>query len=147
MKPCLLSVLFLCHALINGNMCEDSSTYTTIYDGIDLDEILANERLLARYVNCLLDAGPCSPDGKELKNNLPDAIQNDCKKCTTKQREGADRVMNYIIDHNPDDWAKLEEKYNSDGSYRKNYLENKESEKTSAGNKSKQEETSKEKSI
>ncbi|XP_053615074.1 ejaculatory bulb-specific protein 3 [Plodia interpunctella] len=128
-------IFFLLAALItylfNGSVCEDS-TYTTKYDGVDLDEILANERLLAGYINCLLDAGPCTPDGKELKNNLPDAIQNDCHKCTERQREGADKVMEYIIDHNPDDWIKLEEKYNSDGSYRKKYLDNKNSKKTKA---------------
>lgn len=43
-------------------------TYTTKYDGIDLDEILTSDRLLTGYVNCLLDKGPCTPDGKELKS-------------------------------------------------------------------------------
>ncbi|XP_026320760.1 putative odorant-binding protein A10 [Hyposmocoma kahamanoa] len=60
------------------------------------------------------------------KGNLPDAIQNDCKKCTQTQREGADQVMHYIIDHRSADWGKLEEKYKSDGTYKKNYLESKE---------------------
>lgn len=41
--------------------------YTTKYDGIDLDEILTSERLLTGYIKCLLDEGPCTPDGKELK--------------------------------------------------------------------------------
>ncbi|CAH2089570.1 unnamed protein product [Euphydryas editha] len=101
--------------------CENS-TYTTKYDGIDLDEILRNDRLLAGYVNCLLDKGLCTPDGKELKSNLPDAIENDCSKCTERQREGADKVMHYIIDHKPEEWNELEKKYNSDGSYKLNYL-------------------------
>lgn len=41
-----------------------------MYDGIDLDEILTNDRLLAGYVNCLLEKGPCTPDGKELKSKI-----------------------------------------------------------------------------
>ncbi|XP_072942433.1 ejaculatory bulb-specific protein 3-like [Epargyreus clarus] len=105
----------------------DDPTYTSKYDGVNLDEILASERLLNGYVNCLLDNGPCTPDGKELKNNLPDAIDNDCKKCTDRQREGADKVMHYIIDHRPGDWTKLEIKYNSDGSYKQKYLDSKSS--------------------
>ena len=42
--------------------------YTTKYDNIDLNEILKNKRLLKGYVNCLLEKGPCSPDGTELKS-------------------------------------------------------------------------------
>ncbi|XP_050352503.1 ejaculatory bulb-specific protein 3-like [Nymphalis io] len=103
--------------------CENP-TYTTMYDGIDLDEILSSDRLLAGYVNCLLDKGPCTPDGKELKRNLPDAIENDCSKCTEKQRDGADKVMHYLIDHKPEDWIKLEEKYNPDGTYKLKYITN-----------------------
>lgn len=45
-------------------------TYTTKYDGINLDEILSSDRLLNGYINCLLEVGPCTPDGKELKSEL-----------------------------------------------------------------------------
>nr|WIW78345.1 chemosensory protein 12 [Heliconius charithonia] len=117
---CVLTLL-----LVYQYLCE---TYTTKYDGVDLDEILASDRLLTGYVKCLLDNGPCTPDGKELKKNLPDAIDNDCKKCTEKQRNGADKVMHYIIDHRPEDWDKLEKKYNADGTYKLKYLASKEME-------------------
>ncbi|CAG9563991.1 unnamed protein product [Danaus chrysippus] len=120
----LTAFLFLSMA----NLCLGNDSYTTKYDGINLDEILASHRLLTGYINCLLDKGPCSPDGKELKNNLPDAIDNDCHKCTQKQKEGADKVMHFIIDNRPEDWDELEEKYNSDGSYKLKYLTTKLSE-------------------
>lgn len=42
--------------------------YTTKYDNIDVDRIVASRRLLQNYVNCLLDKGPCTPEGKELKS-------------------------------------------------------------------------------
>lgn len=41
--------------------------YTDKYDNVDLDEILANKKLLEGYVKCILDQGKCTPDGKELK--------------------------------------------------------------------------------
>lgn len=44
--------------------------YTTKYDNIDIDRIVASRRLLLNYVNCLLDKGPCTPEGKELKSKL-----------------------------------------------------------------------------
>ncbi|XP_031765674.2 allergen Tha p 1 [Galleria mellonella] len=124
MKIFLLSFILL--YLTKGHFSEESK-YTNKYDGVNLDEILTNERLLTGYIKCLLEQGPCTPDAKELKNNLPDAIQNDCKKCTNRQQQGADQVMGYIIDHRPDDWNKLEEKYKSDGSYKRKYLEKKQS--------------------
>jgi hypothetical protein len=42
--------------------------YTTKFDSINVDEILASNRLVNNYVNCLLDKGRCSPEGIELKS-------------------------------------------------------------------------------
>lgn len=47
---------------------QNKNKYTTKYDNIDLDQIIANDRLLNNYVNCLLDQGKCSKDGEELKS-------------------------------------------------------------------------------
>lgn len=55
--------LVLCCAAFT--LAEDK--YTDKYDKIDLDEILGNKRLLQAYVNCILDKGKCTPEGKELK--------------------------------------------------------------------------------
>jgi hypothetical protein len=41
--------------------------YTSRYDNVDLDSILSNKRALNAFVKCLLEKGPCSPEGKELK--------------------------------------------------------------------------------
>lgn len=58
-----------------------SSTYTTKYDNIDVDAILASNRLLKNYVNCLLDKGPCTNEGKELKSkSIYEIIFVICKK-------------------------------------------------------------------
>lgn len=44
--------------------------YTHKYDNIDVDQILHNERLLRRYVDCLLDKpnAKCPPEAVELKS-------------------------------------------------------------------------------
>jgi len=47
-----------------------ATTYTSKYDNIDLDSILKSERLLNNYYKCLMDEGPCTPDGQELKSKL-----------------------------------------------------------------------------
>lgn len=42
--------------------------YTSRYDNIDLDSVLNNRRALNAIIKCLLDKGPCSPEGKEMKS-------------------------------------------------------------------------------
>lgn len=44
--------------------------YTTKYDDIDVDQILTSKRLLSNYIKCLLEEGPCTAEGKELKSKL-----------------------------------------------------------------------------
>lgn len=58
-------VLFQCTLFALGE-----EKYTSKYDNINFDEILHSDRLLRNYVNCLLDKGPCTPDGKELKSKF-----------------------------------------------------------------------------
>jgi hypothetical protein len=72
------------------------TTYDVKYDNVDVNEILKSERLLSNYINCLMDEGPCTEDGRDLKDTLPDAINTDCSKCSEKQKEGADKIMHYM---------------------------------------------------
>ena len=41
--------------------------YNEKYDNIDLKPIMENERLFNNYAKCILDEGPCTPEGKELR--------------------------------------------------------------------------------
>lgn len=60
---CLLVFIAVAHA----NPAE-RKTYTSKYDNVDVDRILNNDRILANYVKCLLDEGPCTAEGRELKS-------------------------------------------------------------------------------
>lgn len=66
----LLLIMVLLVYLTVQNTAIETSTYTTKYDGIDLDEVISNDRLLTGYIKCLLEEGPCTADGKELKGNI-----------------------------------------------------------------------------
>lgn len=57
-------------SLVFGGVFLTSDKYTSKYDNIDVEQILHSKRLLMNYVNCLLDKGPCSPEGRELKGEL-----------------------------------------------------------------------------
>ena len=41
--------------------------YTTRYDHIEIESILNQKRLVKYYSLCLLDRGPCTPQGLEFK--------------------------------------------------------------------------------
>ncbi|XP_044743542.1 ejaculatory bulb-specific protein 3-like [Chrysoperla carnea] len=116
-------LLYLLFAVVSTD--EPKGTYTTKYDNINLDDILSNKRLLKNYVKCLLSEGPCTNDGAELKQSIPDAIETNCTKCTQTQKEGSQKVMYFLIDNEKEAWAQLEKKFDPTGSYKKRYLANK----------------------
>nr|AKT26492.1 chemosensory protein 18 [Spodoptera exigua] len=81
--------------------------YTDRFDNINIDDILNNPRLLNAYINCVLDKGKCTSEGKELKSHISDALENHCEKCTEKQRQGTRTVLAYLINNKPATWNQL----------------------------------------
>nr|CAD7398366.1 unnamed protein product [Timema poppensis] len=112
-------VLSLCVLAVFLGLAQSEEGYTTKFDNVDLDKILGNDRLLKGYVDCLLaekDDG-CTPDGKELKAVIPDAMTNKCAKCNDKQKEGAKKVINYLRENKPEDWKNMQAKYDPKGEH------------------------------
>ncbi|XP_063385783.1 allergen Tha p 1-like isoform X3 [Cydia fagiglandana] len=95
--------------------------YTDKYDNIDLDEILDNKRLLQAYVNCILDKGKCTPEGKELKDTIKDAMTTSCEKCTEQQRKGARKVVKHLKENEPEYWTQMKAKYDPGDKYQESY--------------------------
>ncbi|XP_018046998.1 PREDICTED: ejaculatory bulb-specific protein 3 [Atta colombica] len=114
----VLALFLLVVAIV---LAEDK--YTTKYDNIDLDTILASDRLLKNYINCLLEKGSCTPDGKELKENLPDALETECIKCSEKQKKGTEKVIRYLVNKKPETWELLKKKYDPSGQYTIKYTD------------------------
>lgn len=46
------------------------STYPTRYDYIDVEAVMNNERIIKILFNCVLNRGPCTREGLELKSKL-----------------------------------------------------------------------------
>lgn len=62
-KVCTL--VLCCAALL---LAVDAVEYTSRYDGVDVDRILQNGRVLGNYIKCMLDEGSCTAEGRELKS-------------------------------------------------------------------------------
>lgn len=113
--------LLLLVTLIVAISVVQPATYTDKFDNINVDEILESNRLLKGYVDCLLDKGRCTPDGKELKENLPDALEHDCSKCTAKQKSSSEKVIRHLINKRPELWKQLAVKYDPNNIYQEKY--------------------------
>nr|ALT31610.1 chemosensory protein 28 [Cnaphalocrocis medinalis] len=98
-----------------------AATYTDKWDNINVDEILESKRLLRGYVDCLIDKGRCTADGKTLKETIPDALENNCSKCTPKQKTGSDKVIRHLINKRPELWRELAVKYDPNNIYQEKY--------------------------
>nr|SAJ59015.1 putative chemosensory protein [Triatoma brasiliensis] len=116
------TVVFFIATIFGAVIC-DEGKYTTKYDNIDLDEILNNDRIYEKYFLCLKGEGKCTPDGRELKVALPDALKTRCVKCSEKQRAGTEKVLRFILDKKPNDYLVLEKIYDPDRMYRVMYKE------------------------
>ncbi|XP_076652581.1 chemosensory protein 6 [Halictus rubicundus] len=115
MKVSLLLLALLVISVVSAD------TYPSKYDDIDIERILQNGRVLTNYIKCMMDEGPCTNEGRELKKTLPDALSTDCSKCNEKQKNIADKVISHLKNKRPRDWERLTAKYDPSGEYKKRF--------------------------
>ncbi|NP_001298144.1 ejaculatory bulb-specific protein 3 precursor [Stomoxys calcitrans] len=101
-----------------GLAAASDKMYTNKYDNVDVENVLSNNRILTNYIKCLMEKGSCTPEGRELKKLLPDALQSDCSKCSDVQRRNSQKVINFLRANRPGEWKLLLNKYDPNGSYR-----------------------------
>ncbi|XP_055541809.1 ejaculatory bulb-specific protein 3-like [Wyeomyia smithii] len=101
----------------------EDDKYTTKYDSVDVDEILNSDRLFINYFKCLMDEGACTPDVNELKRALPDALENDCAKCSEKQKTQSTKVIKNLTEKRPEQWKLLKAKYDPNNKYVEKYAD------------------------
>ncbi|KAL0278739.1 UNVERIFIED_CONTAM: hypothetical protein PYX00_000470 [Menopon gallinae] len=113
-------VLAIVFAILSVLVLADGepAKYTSKYDNFDIDQVLSNDRLLNYYVKCLLDRGPCTPEGAELKRNLSEALKTGCSRCTDAQKIKSQKALNYIRTNKKDIWRQIEAKYDPEHTYR-----------------------------
>nr|AWT23246.1 CSP5 [Hycleus cichorii] len=95
--------------------------YASRYDHLDVTTILNNRRMVTYYANCLLSKGPCPPQGLELKHILPEALETNCARCTTKQKTAAYRSVKRLQKEYPKIWDQLTAVWDPDGFYIKRF--------------------------
>ncbi|XP_024872714.1 ejaculatory bulb-specific protein 3-like [Temnothorax curvispinosus] len=82
--------------------------YSDQYDDIDADSILQNDKLRNQYYNCFMGTAPCvTADAKFFKEIFSEALQTKCKRCTEKQKEKMDLIVDWYTTNKPDQWETL----------------------------------------
>lgn len=66
----LSCAVLLFYFIITLVCAADKNKYTNKYDNVDIDQILNNRRVLTNYIKCVMEEGPCTPDGRELKSKF-----------------------------------------------------------------------------
>ncbi|XP_020289355.1 ejaculatory bulb-specific protein 3-like [Pseudomyrmex gracilis] len=114
MNLSMVVLLFVFSGFVSGT---EEEFYSDTYDNVDIDAILGNERLVKQYMNCILDKGSCTADGRSLRRILPDALATTCKKCNQRQREIARKIGNYLKTNRPEEWAEFVRKFDPNNQY------------------------------
>lgn len=60
---------------------------------------------------------PCVP----VTEHIPDALDNECAKCSDKQKAGSEKVLRFLYEKKPELFKQMEAKYDSEGKYRLKY--------------------------
>ncbi|KAL0123389.1 hypothetical protein PUN28_005731 [Cardiocondyla obscurior] len=102
---------------------EATDEYTHKFDNIDVDEILNNERLLKRYIDCILDKPNvrCPAEATELKKHITEGLETECAKCSENQKKTVRKVIRFLIKNKNDMWTQLKAKYDPNGTFAKKY--------------------------
>nr|UTN00842.1 chemosensory protein [Semanotus bifasciatus] len=96
--------------------------YSSRFDNIDVDSILASKRILANYIKCILDAGPCTAEGREIREHIPEAITTNCEKCTEPQKKIVRKASTFIMKNRPQEWEKIRRKYDPEDKYKESFM-------------------------
>ncbi|KYN27880.1 PREDICTED: ejaculatory bulb-specific protein 3-like [Trachymyrmex cornetzi] len=79
--------------------------YSSRYDDVNIQEILENEKLRAQYYNCFLGTAPCkTADAKFFAGVIGEAMQTQCRKCTEKQKNLLDTLVDWYTKNRPEEW-------------------------------------------
>jgi len=115
----VLSVICYSLYILSANAQKEppGGYYTTRYDHIDVENILNQKRLVYYYTECLMDRGPCTPQGIEFKRILPEALRTNCLRCTEKQRYVTVKSIRRLKKEYPDVWAQLSAAWDPTGEY------------------------------
>nr|AXB87341.1 chemosensory protein 7 [Tropidothorax elegans] len=102
---------------------DDNTLYEFIFDDVDMDHIILNNRICDVYLRCFYSTGPCTNLAGAMKSKIHEVLSTVCGKCTNKQKAIWHHALNTFIPRRPDEWKKFLSIYDPDGIYWPNVKE------------------------
>ncbi|XP_043277880.1 allergen Tha p 1-like [Venturia canescens] len=100
-------ILFLALA-IPYIVTADVELYSDKYDDIDAIAILNDDVQREQYYGCFMDTAPCLSEGAAyFKGNLPEVLVTKCAKCTVKQQQMFDDIVDWYTKNDEAKWNAL----------------------------------------
>ena len=118
MNKVTIACLVVMLGLVWGKPADD---YGDEFDHIDIDEILASERLVDNYIHCAKTGQKCTPEGQKLREKIPDALKNKCSRCSEEQKGKIYKILEWAIQNRPNDFLEIENIHDPDHYYREFY--------------------------
>ncbi|XP_028166925.1 formin-1-like isoform X1 [Ostrinia furnacalis] len=113
----------VCGQNLDSNRMARMPKYDERYDYLDVDALFNSKRLVRNYVDCLINAQRCTPEGKQLKRILPEALRTKCIRCTERQKKTAVKVIKRLKYEFPEEWAKLSSRWDPTGDFTRYFEE------------------------
>ncbi|XP_014604864.1 PREDICTED: ejaculatory bulb-specific protein 3-like [Polistes canadensis] len=111
-----ISIFFVTFSISGFAIGSVEEPYPDLYDHVDVDAIFSSERLFNQYLQCLLDEGPCTADGRSFRQMLPEILDTQCARCNEFHKKLARKIFE-IKEKKPDVWVKIQQKYDPDNVY------------------------------
>ncbi|XP_069695425.1 allergen Tha p 1-like [Periplaneta americana] len=85
-------------------------------EDVDLDVFFQDPQRVKAYVNCLLDKSACNERLRAYRSWLEQAYEDQCSKCSEKQKFLVRKTVEISRVKVPEIWTKIPKLYDPDGS-------------------------------
>ncbi|XP_069695428.1 allergen Tha p 1-like [Periplaneta americana] len=89
---------------------------TDSLEDVDLDAFFQDPQRVKAYGNCILDKSACNDVLRVYRSWLEQAYENQCSKCSEKQKSLVRKTVEISRVKAPEVWTKIPKLYDPDGS-------------------------------
>ncbi|CAH0713308.1 unnamed protein product, partial [Brenthis ino] len=91
--------------------------YKTGNDHLNIEALVANRVELKAYLDCFNDVGPCTELTTSYKKNIPEAIQQACRRCNANQKYMFWRFLQGVKEAFPEEYLTFRRHYDPEDKY------------------------------
>ncbi|XP_033230993.1 ejaculatory bulb-specific protein 3-like [Belonocnema kinseyi] len=87
------------------------TTLTNSQTAQEIDDLLKDEVYVQSQIDCVLNRRTCDKMGNEIKALIPEAIKNNCRRCTPTQAMQSKKIITHMQKHYPREFRQVIQSY------------------------------------